>query len=283
MLKKTLTLLTLLASTLSVNAAEIALDDWWLQTDNCGGIRQSSSGEPVFFAISQSTTWNSNDTYEIPAGYHWATLAEMHALLPTGNDASTNKTSAYFNQCGWDRYTWEGQLRYYFVFSDSATTDIGIHTGNHDDVVQEQTNIIEALETTERFAGLVLIQDPNTVGFVSIAGGTNSGDTITATVTDADGFSNVSYVWMSNGSGVGTDQDSYVTDNSDIGNTITVDVTYTDNLGEAESASSNSIGPIEAVVVPTAPKPGSTSTLLLLMLSILFAGRFFLKAEKDLL
>lgn len=138
----------------SANAGLIALDDWWLQTDNNGGLRQSSYELTMYFAVSRSTTWDKTATYEIMDGFHWATSQEANALLSSSN-IPPNFT--YYNQGGWNGYNWEGANRYFFRFSDSAINSSYKHAGNFDSYQVQYSN------STNNFAGLVLIKDTTSV------------------------------------------------------------------------------------------------------------------------
>merc|ERR1711871_20726 len=44
--------------------------------DDCRSFRQSAVDPQVFYAVSESTTWNPNKIYDCPAGYHWASSEE---------------------------------------------------------------------------------------------------------------------------------------------------------------------------------------------------------------
>ena len=151
---------TLTLST-SVNSATIALDDWWLQTDAFGGLRQSNTDASVFFAVSKFTTQNINDTYETPTGFHWATTAELHAVFDlTPIQASTHfENYTYFDHGGWDGYEWEGQARLYFKLADSVTSGAVMHAGSWEDRIWSYSHGTNA----GGFAGLVLIQDTSVV------------------------------------------------------------------------------------------------------------------------
>ena len=146
----TLAIAALVAST-GANAATIALDDWWLQTDNFGGLRQSTSNDNLYFAVSSSTTWSVADEYETPDGFTWASQADYLALPTSGPNPGVYQ---YFNQGGWTNYAWEGQVRYYFRFSDSYLNNGFTHAGYTDGDRNLTTQ-----STINNFAGIVLIRD----------------------------------------------------------------------------------------------------------------------------
>jgi len=86
----------------------------------------------------------------------------------------------------------------------------------------------------------VTVAKANDSGSVSIDNTSPAqGQTLTATVSDDDGVSgSISYQWQSGGSNVGTNSNTYTTGQSDVGNTITVIATYTDDEGTAETPTS---------------------------------------------
>lgn len=80
-------------------------------------------------------------------------------------------------------------------------------------------------------------------GVVTISGNPVEHQTLTANTSalvDPDGLGAFSYQWKSSsGNDVGSNSDSYVLQPSDIGYTITVEVSYTDAFGTSESVLSN--------------------------------------------
>ncbi|MEA3373643.1 MAG: Ig-like domain-containing protein, partial [Campylobacterota bacterium] len=73
---------------------------------------------------------------------------------------------------------------------------------------------------------------------VEITGTTNVGDTLTATVSDPDGIENatISYQWSAGGVAItGATASTYVLTDAEVGETITVQASYTDDQGFAES------------------------------------------------
>ncbi len=83
------------------------------------------------------------------------------------------------------------------------------------------------------------VTNVNDAGVASITGTAAEGQTLTAGISDADGISGViSYQWKSGGTNVGANADQYVLVQGDVGNTITVTVSYTDDGSTAESPTS---------------------------------------------
>jgi hypothetical protein len=153
-MKKLRTLLTVSAlafASLSAQAEIVNVDDWWLQTDSLGGLRQSTTNPDFYFAVSQVITWLPSATYEAMDGYRVATTAEGEAVFNQGN---TSGIHTYLNQGGWDQYTWEGGFRARFRFSDSNTTSAYKHVANYDEFHVQYDG------RTENFAGMVMIKEP---------------------------------------------------------------------------------------------------------------------------
>jgi hypothetical protein len=158
---RTLLAVSVLAFTsLSAQAEIISVDDWWLQTDNLGGLRQSTTNPDFYFAVSQDNTWSRTATYEAMEGYRVATTAEGRDVF---NQPNSSGIFTYHNQGGWNGYSWEGRARVYFRFSDSAGTNAFKHAGNYDEY-QVQYSSYGAT-----FAGMVMIKEPENASSASLA------------------------------------------------------------------------------------------------------------------
>ncbi|GMV39945.1 MAG: hypothetical protein AMXMBFR64_16610 [Myxococcales bacterium] len=126
--------------------------DWMDKTDFCGGWRQNTWDPRFYYAIAKKNIWDPNKVYACPAGYHWASTAEVNAAFTAANpDESPNY--AYYNQCGWSGYYWQGIQRYYFRFSDSKTTNRYKHAGNWDPYADSTS------ATLTEFAGIICMKD----------------------------------------------------------------------------------------------------------------------------
>jgi VCBS repeat-containing protein len=97
---------------------------------------------------------------------------------------------------------------------------------------------------TDTQAVTVSVADVNDapVGAVSITGKNSEEEVLTATTTtlsDDDGLGSLSYVWMRGGTAIdGATAATYTLTRDDIGSQITVEVSYTDGSGNAESVTS---------------------------------------------
>lgn len=92
--------------------------------------------------------------------------------------------------------------------------------------------------------------NPNTLGTITIAGTPTSGQTLSATVTDADGISSsITYIWYANGMAIsGASSATFTLTDNQIGSPITVQALYTDDGGINESHLSSATSPVSAIV-----------------------------------
>lgn len=99
----------------------------------------------------------------------------------------------------------------------------------------------------------------NPTGSVNINGTPEQGKTLTASnnIADIDGLGTLHYQWKSSGSNVGSDSSSYLLKQSDVGNTITVVVSYTDGEGTLETV----ISPATAAVSNVNDSPTGSVTI----------------------
>lgn len=147
--KKIFLLLVFLSLCASLQAVP---DLSWMNTnDSFHGLRQSTYNPRVWYAVSNSTTWQPNRTFDVPVGFHWASTAEGQAIF--GNNDNAYGPYVYYSQGGWSGYNFDGGYRWNFRFSDSNVTYAYKHAGNYD-LYQ-----LQYYSGTDGFAGLVLIQD----------------------------------------------------------------------------------------------------------------------------
>ncbi|MBK9236503.1 MAG: Ig-like domain-containing protein [Rhodoferax sp.] len=97
--------------------------------------------------------------------------------------------------------------------------------------------------TSYNFTTLAAVVNQPPTGAVQLAGTATQGQTLTAvttTLADADGLGVLSYQWLRGGTVVaGSTNSSYTLGQSDVGQTLSVRVAYTDGLGTAESVLSS--------------------------------------------
>ncbi|EQC35656.1 hypothetical protein SDRG_06940 [Saprolegnia diclina VS20] len=127
-------------------------------TDTCGGLRRSSVSPTVAFVVADANTWHPTAVYDCPTGYAWATTAQGQALFvgTQGANGSLAEPLTYYDQCGWDGYTYGGRTRHCFWFADSGTTGACKHAGQRDSFR------IEFDASTTNFAGIVCVATPST-------------------------------------------------------------------------------------------------------------------------
>lgn len=127
------------------------MPSWMETTDEYRGLRQSTSHPQVWYAVSRNNVWDKNTIYQAPKGFRWATTEEGYIFF---DGSGSNVTShVYYNQGGWERYTWNGKERYYFRFKDSSITGAAKHAGTTDG------SALSINHDVDHFAGIVLIKD----------------------------------------------------------------------------------------------------------------------------
>jgi hypothetical protein len=132
-----------------------ALDlSWMCTTDEFQGFRKLTNFPTVALAVSQSNRIVEGKVYDAPAGWHWATVAEVEAVPGW----STKGTVNYRSKGGWTDYTCEGLERVAFRFrldSGGPAVDMTdfLHAGSLEGYVhvnQDRPNV---------FAGIVCVRD----------------------------------------------------------------------------------------------------------------------------
>lgn len=119
---------------------------------------------------------------------------------------------------------------------DSTITVNANYTDNDgfdEDVVSPATDVVKPM--------LVNIE-----GAVEITGTAESGQELTAVITDDNGLSleGVSYAWLAGTDTIGTDSPTVTLTDDEVGKTVTVNVTYVDNDDFAEDVTSDATTPV---------------------------------------
>ena len=93
------------------------------------------------------------------------------------------------------------------------------------------------------------VSNVNDTGTIAISGTATEGQTLTATVTDTDGATGaISYQWTAGGINIsGATSATYVLTQSEVGKAMTVQVSYTDDQGTAETATSSATASVSNV------------------------------------
>ncbi|MBU2877924.1 MULTISPECIES: VCBS domain-containing protein [Aliiglaciecola] len=133
-----------------------------------------------------------------------------------------------------------------YVLADSDIDSTITVTANYTDNDSFDESVVSA--ATEVIKPIVL----NVEGVVEITGTVESGQELTAVITDDNGLSlqGVSYAWLAGTDSIGTDAPTVTLTNDEVGKTVTVTVTYVDNDGFAEDVTSeatNEVAPIPPV------------------------------------
>ncbi|WP_342804733.1 VCBS domain-containing protein [Alteromonas sp. M12] len=121
-----------------------------------------------------------------------------------------------------------------YVLADSDIDSTITVTANYTDNDSFDESVVSA--ATEVIKPIIL----NVEGVVEITGTVESGQELTAVITDDNGLSlqGVSYAWLAGTDSIGTDAPTVTLTNDEVGKTVTVTVTYVDNDGFAEDVTS---------------------------------------------
>ncbi|GBG25535.1 Hypothetical Protein FCC1311_017542 [Hondaea fermentalgiana] len=99
---------------------------WMLETDTCGGFLEAVPG--IWLAVSKETTFDRFGSYDCPSGYHWASTAELAAVVGPATaraEARSGQMHSYYaSLCGWSFDQWEGATRHRFMLADSYETSV---------------------------------------------------------------------------------------------------------------------------------------------------------------
>ena len=112
-------------------------------------------------AVSQSIEFVEGKAYDAPAGWHWATRAEVEAVPGWSRQYGAYN---YRGLGGWTEYVWEGVERRGFRFrldSGGRAVDVTacIHAGGYEGTVVRGATHRHMPQGYAEFAGIVCIQD----------------------------------------------------------------------------------------------------------------------------
>ena len=107
--------------------------------DACGSFRKSTFDSRVSFAVSQSTTWLPQRSYDCPVGYHWASTAEAYRYFTSYLDGTLQRFwhSEYNSELGERHGPQEYTEVYQWERSTSLSSPVGLH-GHEAKVYQEE-------------------------------------------------------------------------------------------------------------------------------------------------
>ena len=212
-----------------------------------------SSGSLVFTIPNLRTfgdrrhTYNSNITFTVTDGAN----SDTFTLSVTPTAGFEQGTVADPNAGFWTRPGFTGVVAgdIYYV---QSRTDADFPYGT---VAQEATDVVFDLWLMDVSDAVPVWSDPQftltipglapnnaPTGSVVISGSAAEGQTLTAdtsAIADADGLGAFSYQWLADGSPIsGATGSAYTLTSDEVGSTITVQVSYTDGEGNAESVTS---------------------------------------------
>ncbi len=120
-------------------------------------------------------------------------------------------------------------------------------------VTASYTDVLGAAESVTSSATTVVANlNTQPTGSVTITGTAVEGNTLTAanTLADVDGLGTISYQWYAGLSAIsGATADTYILSANEVGTTVVVVASYTDNFGTDEAVASNPTASVTAAVV----------------------------------
>jgi hypothetical protein len=127
---------------------------WMCTTDDFQGFKKMTHFPTVALAVSQSNAYVEGKVYDAPAGWHWATAAEVEAVPGWKRK---NGSSTYMCKGGWNGHYWKGVRRARFAFRQAQAPTTLL---SHYVYVAEMEGVVsEGSLLGDRFAGIVCIQD----------------------------------------------------------------------------------------------------------------------------
>lgn len=227
---------------------------------NDGGNSGSGGGSDVSFGSVSVNINNVNDAPTI-SGTPGITVAEdsAYSFTPTGADIDTGDTLTYsiINKPSWASFsTTTGVLT-------GTPGDSGV--GTTSGIVITVTDAASASANLTAFNLTVTNINDVPTGSVTISGDAIENETLTAnnTLADADGLGTLAYQWKRDGSVItGATNSTYIALTADIGASISVTVSYTDNQGGNESVSSLGVTIVSANAAPIITEGTTTAVTL---------------------
>jgi hypothetical protein len=196
-----------------------------------GAEKNTGTSTAAVFTVSVSPTNNSNAAITGTIG--WSGTAT------TGQDYSTGPTT--------------------FSIPQGASSSIVTLNVIEDTVVEGDETIIAKITapstgtiSTDSATLKIADDDKAPNGVLSITGTATEGETLTATLSDADGVGSgtVTYIWTADGVPIsGASTQTYTLTAAEVGKVITVKATYTDALGIAEQPNSAPTSAVSAAQV----------------------------------
>lgn len=181
------------AANTATSGSCITVAQWHNTNDDFGGVKKVTYADDLFLVVSQTGTYDKSASYEMLPGYHWATLAELEERLVAYRAANTDTKPIegynYYALGGWTKYAFEGVDRRDFLYADSSVAGRTVYVG-HKEIWSLSTKLnvnsngpayaaSDPATTVEKWAGFVLIKDPEVVDTgetLTVAKWHNTGD-----------------------------------------------------------------------------------------------------------
>eukprot|EP01051_Picozoa_sp_SAG22_P002081 SAG22_NODE_88_length_21409_cov_11.207180_18_plen_202_part_00 len=130
-------------------------------TDGFGGFKVMHHFKNVALAVSKSDKLEVGKVYGAPAGWHWASRAEVEAIMGGGTEMREPAMLYYENQGGWSGFKWGGVMRSTFVFKDSLEVGGCILAGGEEGLVNTSFSAATLAQAmpNQLFAGIVCVRD----------------------------------------------------------------------------------------------------------------------------
>ncbi len=152
----------------SVTGGPVTVSNWHNTNDDFGGLKKVTFADDVYLAVSKSGLYNKEKTYEMPAGYHWASFEELEARLKEWKAKNGSRALGKYNYHGlggWDKYVFDGVHRRDFIYANTAQNERVVYAG----IPENKTTIHKSSwdanytddnkTTVKKWAGFVLIKD----------------------------------------------------------------------------------------------------------------------------
>ena len=213
-------------------------------------------------SIATGAVANVNDT---PAG-----TVTIEGVPTQGQTLTASNTLADADGLGAISYQWKANGG---AIAGVASDTLVLTEAQVGKVITVTASYTDGHATAESIASIATdaVANVNDAGSVSISGEATQGKTLTATASDADGLGTLSYQWLAEGSAIaGETSSSLVLAEAQVGKPISVNASYTDAHGTAESVTSAATtaivnvndAPTGAVSIEGTATQGETLTVL---------------------
>ena len=255
--------LPFLGITISFKGSSAVVDNlpegrfWWFQVRTVNEVGSSEWTEMAMFFPTREADWENNAPTGLPAITGTVQAGETLTASTAGiADADGLDNTAFAYRWMRDDTDLDGETaQTYHLSDDDVGSAIKVRVTFTDDRENEQTL------TSAATAAVEARPNAEPTGLPTITGTAQAGETLTADtsgIADADGLTNVSYSyqWKRDDTDVaGETAQTYEVTDDDVGKTIRVRVTFTDNREHEESLTSAATAAVEASTTPEDTTP----------------------------